>query len=220
MVSPFQNNPLTGIRGPFGVTIFRLDPFLGIIPISPVVTLDGNPDQITMDIVDSEDWSDEYSTTDNSLQDFSSASSNIHRELGTASWSGTLVGGQSLLSDTLVGQRRDLRKVDELRALARRKEIVMAVSPRISFVRCFITSLGGNWNPELGENSQVSISVKEARVVSPLGAQQTEPDLDELLTGNNRATDSGTQAPQDSGLDGTASSTPGGSPTAGQRVPA
>ena len=207
MVSPFQKNPLTGIRGKFGVTFFRLDP-TGTVPISRLVTLNGNPNQITIDIVDSEDWSETYETTDNALQDFSTATSNSHRNLETQDFTGTLVG-----AETLLGQRRDLRKIEELRTLAARREPVMVVSPRISMPKAFITALGGNWTPDLGDNSIVSISVKEARIVSPLTADRVVPDLAASATGNNRVTDAGSQAPQADGAGGTSTGVTGQAPT-------
>jgi hypothetical protein len=198
MISPFQKNPLGGTLGNIGAVFYRLLPN-GVTPVAEIVRLVGdhplsaNRNRMTMDIVDSEEWSQEYQATTNALQDFTDAQSNVHRALERATFTGTLVGDQQFAG--VFGIRRDLAKVEDIRAIADRLEPVMVISPRVSFAKAFITSISRTWSKDMGETSGVSISIVEARIVNPLAMDALEPDIPGMNTGNNRVTDVGSQAP-------------------------
>jgi len=92
------------------------------------------------------------------------------------------------------GLRSDLIKVENLEALADRREPIFVVSPRVSLPRAFIESISRSWNPAQGENTLVTISLVEARVVSPQSAAAVVPDVAASFTGNNSITKAGSQA--------------------------
>jgi hypothetical protein len=157
-------------------------------------------------MIDSEDGEITYSVTTNPLQDFSSASSNVHKELIRRNYSGTLIDGINLVGVGAVGisgipgigggLRNDLRKLAALEVIADRREPIMVVSPRRSFPHAWIEMIGDSWTPELGPNSLVTVSVIEARIVSPLQAGAVVPDIGSSLTGNNRSRSVGSQSAQ------------------------
>ena len=70
----------------------------------------------------------------------------------------------------------------------------MVVTPRGSLPRAFIENLQRTWSPELGENSLVSVSFVEARIISPLAPGELFPDVAALNTGNVSTTAQGGQA--------------------------
>jgi len=168
------------------------------VPIEPIgsVVPALSPATTALDVVDSEDTEQAYDITENALQDFSSASTNAHRALRRITISGTLVssldGGMGLRPQSPTF-RADLRRLAVLEAMAEAREPVMFISPRVSMARCFIGSIARSWNPELGDNSLVTISLVEARIVSPLVALAIAPDVAASATGNNAATQAGTQ---------------------------
>jgi len=205
MNTPFVKSPLGGLLGTRTVSFYRLDP-TGTVPIEPLGDLVPplGSDRVTFDMIDSEDGEQSYSVTLNPLQDFTSATSNIHREPKRRTFSGTLIGGVDV---ALVGafglagapglgggMRNDLRKLEVLEAMAERREPVMVVSPRKSFAKAWIEMIGDSWTPELGPNSMVSVSIVEARIVSPLAAGAVVPDVAASLTGNNRKASVGSQS--------------------------
>lgn len=207
MNTPFVKAPLSGVLGTRTVSFYRLDP-TGRIPIEPLGDLvpAQGADRVTFDMIDSEDGEVSFSVTTNALQDFSSASSNIHKELVRRTFTGTLIGGVNVagagsfgVSGAPIlggGSRNDLRKLAALVAIADRLEPIMVVSPRYSFARAWIEFIGDSWTPEIALNSSVSVSVVEARIVSPLRADAVVPDVASSLTGNNRKTSVGSQSTQ------------------------
>lgn len=205
MSTPFVKSPLGGLLGTRTVSFYRLDP-TGNVPIEPLGDLVPalGSDRVTFDMIDSEDGEQTYAITMNALQDFTSATSNVHREPKRRTFSGTLIGGVDV---ALVGSfglsgapglgggmRNDLRKLEALEAIAERREPIMVVSPRKSFPRAWIETIADSWTPELGPNSMVTISIVEARIVSPLQANAVVPDVASSLTGNNRKTSVGSQS--------------------------
>jgi len=198
MVQPYIESPLGGLLGVRTFTFYRLNA-AGTQRVEPIGDLISSisGDGIALDMVDSEDVDRSYQVTTNALQDFTSATSNVHRELQRITVSGTLVSSFDvgrLGSDIFKGLRSDLIKVEKLEALADRREPIFAVSPRVSLPRAFIESISRSWNPAQGENTLVTISLVEARVVSPQSAAAVVPDEAASLTGNNSITKAGSQA--------------------------
>ena len=198
MPNPFVKSPLGGILGVRNASFFRLDP-LTATPIAPLGDLIAPffPDKMSLDVVDSEDYERAYSVTDNPLQDFTSASSNVHKELERVTVSGTLVSSIDLGLLGSVGLpllRADLVKVSNLEVIADKREPILLVSPRVSMAKCFIESIIRSWSPDLGDNTNLTITLVEARIVNPLTAEATVPDVAGSFTGNNAAAAVGTQA--------------------------
>lgn len=198
MPSPFIKSPLGGILGVRSGSLYRLDP-TGTVPLSTVGEFVNpfDPQKFALDVTDSEDWSIPFQVTENPLQDFSSASTNVHKLLESVSVSGTMISSLDLgllASVGFPGLRADLVKFENLRALADKKEPVLFVSPRGSMPKAFIESVTLSWNPELGDNSLVTMSLREARIVSPLTAAAVVPDVEASFTGNNATKPVGTQA--------------------------
>jgi hypothetical protein len=156
-------------------------------------------------MIDSEDVQRNYLVTSNALQDFSNAQSNIHRDLIRHTYSGTLVSGVDIALIGSVGAggipgfgagiRADLLKIENLENLADRREPIMVVSPRVSLAKAFIESISRNWSPDLGDNTFVTVTVVEARIVNPLIADAVIPDVENSATGNNSVTEAGSQSP-------------------------
>lgn len=205
MVSPFIKSPLGGNLGARTGSFFRLDP-LGNVPVEPLLdllpALNGN--RITIDALESETEDLTFSITSNALQDFSTAQSNSHRELERVTVSGILISSIDLGLVGSVGLggipgfggglRADLLKIENLKNLARRREPVMYVSPRVSMAKAFIEAVSRSWDPELGENTIVSVSLVEARIVNPLIASSNVPDVEASATGNNGVKSVGAQS--------------------------
>ena len=198
MVQPFIKSPLGGILGARTATFYRLDS-TGTQPIEPLGDLipSVTSDRVGLDMVDSEDVDRSYMVTMNALQDFTSATSNVHKNPERLSLSGTLVSSVGLAlagSIGFAGLRADLIRVANLEELADARQPIMVVTPRISMPRAFIESISRSWNPAQGENTLITISLVEARVVSPITADNVIPDVESSATGNNRITEAGSQA--------------------------
>ena len=58
-------------------------------------------------------------------------------------------------------------------------------------------SIDRSWSPDVGENTIVTISLVEARIVNPLSAESVVPDVAASETGNNSATSIGNQIAQE-----------------------
>lgn len=205
MPEPFIQSPLGGILGVRSASFFRLDPS-GTSPIESLGDLVNpfNPNKVSFDITDSEDSERSFTVTSNALQDFRNASSNVHKELERITVSGTLVSSVDLGPLGSVGTggvlgfggslRADLLRIANLETIADAREPILFVSPRVSMPRCFIESISRSWTPDLGENTLVTITLVEARIVNPLAAAEIVPDVAASLTGNNEVTQLGTQA--------------------------
>ena len=115
MVQPFIKSPLGGILGARTMAFYRLDS-TGTQPIEPLGDLIPSltSDRIALDVVDSEDVDRSYSVTLNALQDFTSATSNVHKNPERITVSGTLVSSIDLGpvgSAGFAGLRADLIRV-------------------------------------------------------------------------------------------------------------
>lgn len=204
MVSPFIKSPLGGNLGARTASFFRLDP-TGTVPVELLIdlipALGGN--RITIDAIDSESQDSNYLITTNALQDFTSAQSNNHRELKRITVSGVLISSIDLALAGSVGiagvpgfgggLRADLLKVANLEALADRREPIMYVSPRLDMPKAFIENVSRSWDPDLGDNTIVSVTLVEARIVNPLLGDSATPDVEASATGNNATKGAGAQ---------------------------
>jgi hypothetical protein len=156
-------------------------------------------------MIDQEDFDLSFLVTENALQDFSSAQSNIHQNLDRMTVSGTLISSINLPLLGSVGtagipgfgggQRLDLTKYENLKELARRRRPIMVVTPRESMPKAFIGRISKSWNPATGDNTIITVDLVEARIVNPLLSSSAIPDVANSATGNNATTQAGTQSP-------------------------
>jgi hypothetical protein len=191
-------------------SIYRLARATGFqVPIEPVIDLvpGVSPNRVTMDIIDNEDVSLNYTVTQNRLQDFSNATTNVHKELKRFVISGVMVSTFQFPQPNPIGAsagfpglRLDLLRISNLETIADRKEPVMVVTPRFSLAMCFIESIRRPWTPDIGQNTPLTIACVEARIVLP-GQSSVIPDQAGQLPGNGQAAGGGNQA-------GTASNSP------------
>jgi len=221
MVKPFRDSPFGGNLGVRNAVIYRLNR-VGNSPVATIAEL-ANPfsaNKVGLDVVDSEAFSRAYTVTTNPLQDFTSATSNVHKDLMRITLSGTLIssidvpfigsiGVPGIPGGFGGGLRADLLKIRTLEAIADERRPVMIVSPRVSLARAFIESVDTNWSPDVGENTQVSISFVEARIVSPLLAENVPQDVGALANGNADVSSLGGQAPKSIGATASSSNVPG-----------
>lgn len=205
-MAAFTESPLGGLLGVRTASLYKLDEF-GVSPVEPIADLRPafTSNRVVLDMVDTEDVERNYAVTTNPLQDFTSATSNVHREPIRLTISGTLISGIDLPFVGSVGLggipgfggglRADLLRVANLEALADRREPIMVVTPRVSLPKAFIESIVRSWAPEQGENTLLTIALVEARVVNPLSADAAVPDVAGMFTGNNATAGAGSQAP-------------------------
>lgn len=204
-MATFQKTPLGGTLGLRTAAFYRVDSNSGL-PIAKIGDLLPalGPDRVTYDVIDSETVSQGFAVTTNALQDLSSATSNVHRDLIRVSLTGTLISSIDLGLIGSVGLggvpgfggglRTDLLKLANLEALADAREPIAVITPRLSLPLAFIESINRDWSPDIGENTIVSISLVEARIVNPLSAESEVPDVAASNTGNNSTTATGNQA--------------------------
>jgi len=211
-----------GMRMVQTCSIYRLTKVTGwTIPIEPLIDLipGVTPNRVTLDMIDSEDSQLNFSVTQNALQDFSTATSNNHGELETLSVSGIMTSSFQVASPVPIGPatvgafglRADMLRLENLRAIAKRREPVMVVTPRKSLAKAFIVSLSDPWTPDLGENTEVSMSFIEARIISPLIGQAV-PDSAAQIPGKNAESGGGIEAGAPSNSSAVPSGTTGSAP--------
>lgn len=207
MVRPYRESPPGGNLGVRNAVVYRLNRS-GSAPVATLIELANpfSPNKVGLDVVDSESFTESYSVTENPLQDFTSATSNVHKELIAFDLSGTIIssidipfigsiGVPGIPGGFGGGLRADLLKIRTLRAIANERMPVMVVSPRHSLDRAFIANVSDSWSPSDGENTQVTISFVEARIVSPLIADNVVQDVASLSNGNASVSSLGGQAP-------------------------
>ena len=206
MVSPVIKSPLGGNIGVRTGVFYRLN--AAGTPVASLLALANpfSPQKMGLDIVDSESGDITYTTTDHALQDRGTATSNTFKQLETLTIAGTLIssidipfvgsiGVPGIPGGFGGGLRADLLKLEIIKAIADEQEPIMYVSPRRTMGLAFITGISDTWSPDDGENTMVSISLKEARIVSPLNADGLVQDLASMATGNNATAGLGGQAP-------------------------
>jgi hypothetical protein len=224
MTRPFMESPLGGNLGVRTASFYRLNA-VGV-PVQLISDLDPSPsnDRVRLDMIDSESAPKVYTVTSNAMQDLSNASSNVHKELNRIDVTGTLISSLNLglIGSVGVGNlpglsspfRPDLMALVALIAMADRREPIAYFSPRNSMPLALIESISPPWDPSLGENTIVSISLVEARIVNPLTATDQVLDVANSLTGNNASTPAGSQSGRAVETQAvTQSSTPGVAPT-------
>ncbi len=197
---PFVKDALAGLLGRRTASFYRLN--AAGIPVQLISDLNPSPtpDRVKFDMIDSESAPLDFSVTTNALQDFTSATSNVHQEPRQVEVTGTITSTNDLfaigaVAGNVPGQpRRDLAVLANLEALAQRREPIMYSSPRGSLPKAFIANITPTWTPELGPNTIVSVTLIEARIVNPLNAKAQVPDIANSFTGNNALSAAGAQA--------------------------
>ena len=161
--------PFTGQLSVRTLIIYKLDP-LGIVPIEPIIDLvpglSGN--RITIDVIQSESYGQSYDVTDNVLQDFSFATSNIRKAPRLFSVSGVM---GSIIQSGIVNvvpfggvptpdnARADQRRLQNIKNLADARQPVAVYTPRHGFPQCVITSVDVPWDTAIGKNTQISLNI-------------------------------------------------------------
>lgn len=217
MTFPLVPSPLGGVLGASTASFFKLTPlgvpFEPLIDVVPGVT----PFRITFDMVDNENVTHSYDVTEHAVQTFFDVTSNVRKRLVKVAITGTLSAVPPLLPIGAIPVpgsflRLDLLRIQNLEALADSREPIMVVTPRFGLPKCIIADVSRNWNPGMGESSQVSIALTEARIVSPLTGI-TEADFPAQAPGNNAAQGGGQSATTDPGVSASAPPTDASGPT-------
>lgn len=166
---------VAGLPGAKRVMLYSLDPTL-TTPIIPVV-LDLLPTQaITpysagLDVAESVSKTTNYTITANPLLNFATTTSNAHKELETASVSGiisaTPIGGFLPPPPTFGIFRRDMLVAAVIENMAAQRRPILVVTPDWVMPRAFIESISRTADASDGEVVRLSITFREARVISP-----------------------------------------------------
>lgn len=183
----------------YTATVYRLDP-TGTTPLElladivPGIT----PLRTTFDMVDSESFTCEYDTTDHAVQAFGIVdfTSHVRKRLKSINITGTLGALLPLVlgppPPQLPGSPRlDVLRLRNLEAIADARQLIAIATPRVYLRRAIITNLQHNWSPGEKESITVSITVREARLVSPLTGDFVSPDYPAQTPGNNAASGGG-----------------------------
>lgn len=197
------SSALNGITKAEFASVYRLSRISGFqVPVVPIANFQPGltSNHVTIDVVDSEDVSVNFTITENTLQDFSNATSNVHKELERFSVTGVM--GSTIDARSFLGtgnilaarrQRLDLVRIKNFYTIANRMEPVMAISPRFSLAKCFIESISRPWSPDIGPNTELTVSFVEARILSP-GQSSAIPDYAAQLPGNGTPGGGGNQS--------------------------
>lgn len=196
-------NAMNGILKAEFASIYRLSRVSGFqVPVTSVANFQPGltSNHVTLDVVDNEDVSVTYTVTENTLQDFSNATTNVHRNLRRFSITGIMgstIDVRSFLgTGSIVSARRqrlDLLRIKNFYDIADRMEPVMAITPRFSLAQCFIESISRPWSPDIGPNTELSVLFVEARILSP-GQSAAIPDYASQLPGNGIPSGGGNQS--------------------------
>lgn len=199
MVFPLVESPLGGNLGATTASFFKLDP-TGTAALEPLIDLIPGitPLRITFDMVDNESATFDFDVTEHAIQDFLDVTSNIHKKLRQITISGTLGATPPLLpvpAPPIPGStaRLDLLRVKNLVALADQKQMIMFVTPRVSMAKGILVNVQQQWSPPDAESTRVGVTIREARLVSPLTGDLVAPDYPSQTPGNN-ATSGGGQS--------------------------
>jgi hypothetical protein len=172
-------------------------------PVQPLGELvEDSTDHIRLDMIDTESAPSTYTITQHPLQDLTDATTNNYRNLRRLELSGTwssieTIGRIATAGQVLTGRekRRDLLKLDQLIAMADKREAIMVTTPRTTIPLGMIESISDPWTPDLSENTLVTIVIVETRIVTPLTSSAVLPDIAASATGNNKPSSAGNQAP-------------------------
>lgn len=221
MPFPLVPNPLGGNLGATTCSVFLLDPVLHV-PLEPLIDLIPGltPLRVTLDMVDSEQVALEYRVTEHGIQALGDISAHIQKSLEQLTVTGTLAALPPLepfppppVPGSLL--RLDLLRIRNLRSIADRRAAVMVVTPRFAIPIAAITSIGPSWAPDMAESSQVSLTFRELRLVSPLIGDAVAPDYPSQTPGNNTTSGGGQSATQPVNQTATPPTVTGHSPTLG-----
>ena len=214
MVFPLVPSPLGGNIGATTASFFMLDP-TGTTALEPLIDLIPGitPLRVTFDMVDGEQITYNYAVTEHPIQSFLDITSNVHKQLERITINGTLQATpplQPFPPPPVQGgfTRLDLLRIRNLKNIADQRRPIMVVTPRYGLAKAFIENITANWSPELAESSKVSITVKEARIVSPITGDLV-PDFPEQAPGNNASEGGGQSSTSEVP---TTATEPGGSP--------
>ncbi len=220
MTWPLVPNPLGGNLGATTCSVFRLDP-LGVTALEPIADIVPglSPLRVTFDMVEGEQAIYEYDVTEHAIQSFCDVTSNVRKRLEQITITGFLGAMPPLLpmgaAPAPPGVRLDLIRMTNLKAIADSRSPVMVVTPRIGIAKAFIQLIQQGWSPAQCDSTQVNLTVREARLVSPLTGDLIAPDFPAQAPGNNAATGGGQAATTSTGQTATASGTTGVPPTVG-----
>jgi len=192
-------SPLAGILGLSTASFYKLDP-TGTVPIEPLADIipGVTPFRVTMSMIDNENYVQSYRVTQNTMQDFTDTTPNVHRELIMLTINGTLSSAPPMSLTGLpppptFGFRIDLLQMANLERMADERKPIMVITPRVSLATCFIQSIQRPWAPTNGESVPVIVSVLEARIASPFNVAAL-PDTSSLAAGNTQTTGGGEQS--------------------------
>ena len=201
-------NSLSGNLSVRTLSVFKLDPLL-LVPIEPItdITPGYSGNRVTIDVIEGESYGQSYNVTQNALQDFSFASTHIHRNPRTITVSGVMAGVKQFQANVIgsvllvavpdvTSSRADQTRFTNLKKLADSLLPVGVYTPRHAFPVCAITNLNAEWDPSTGENTRVSISFQEINIVSPLTGSFVS-DYDAAIVGNNAVQGGGQQTLSD-----------------------
>jgi len=170
----------TGLNGTLAVrtaSIYRLNKFY--IPIELITDLKPGlgTNRVTIDVIEGESYNQSYSVTDNVLQDFSFATSNIRRQPRVMSVTGVMASvlpNENASPSVAYGvpesnkNRLDLVRFSNLEKIASECQPVGVYTPRHAFSVCALLSIDASWDPNTGINTRLSINIKEIRIANPL----------------------------------------------------
>lgn len=193
---PALQGPLAGIISLFTASFYKLNP-AGTNAIEPIADLvpSVTPNRVALDMIDAENYAENYTVTQNVLQDFTNTTPNVHRELIQLQITGTFSAVGPLLPIGQVptfGFRFDLYRLNQLRAMAEARKPIMVITPRVSLPAAFFTSIQTNWNPAEGESIPMTVTLMEARLVGP-NTVAALADTVNMEAGNVQTTSGGTQ---------------------------
>lgn len=196
----------TGGKSYQTLVVYKLDP-TGTVPIEPLLdlTVGSNVNRITIDLIESENYQQTYSVSQNTLSNSSLATSHVTRNLKGLSVTGFLVPNPSMgisgilnpanliapISQILTkGEQLDRKRITILQSLADQGLPVGVYTPRWGIPRAFITSIACPWDPEVSQNSRIVLEFLEARIVSPVTGIFVD-DFTSQIPGNNQLTGGG-----------------------------
>lgn len=195
----FSASPLAGLLGLTTASFFKLDPS-NTVPVEPVADIVPGitPFRVTLSMIESENHTQSYRVTTNTLQDFTDTTPNVHRELIQLSITGFFSSAPPMSLTGLpppptFGFRIDLLQMANLERIADARKPIMVVTPRVSLAKCFIQSISRPWAPTDGQSTPVVINVIEARIASPFNVDVL-PDTAGLAAGNSQTTGGGEQS--------------------------
>lgn len=207
-VDTFRRSPYLGYRQGTTAVFYALNDLGNPVEELGSIVQDST-DHIQFDMIDAETSPTSYTVTQNPLQDLTDATTNNYRNPSrltlTGTWSsietignlatfGGVIGGnfEQLVTGTL--KRRDLLKLDQLKAMAEQRRPIMVSTPRTVLPTAFIESITDDWTPDLSENTVVRVELIEARIVTPLTSNAVLPDVAASATGNNVPSSAGNQS--------------------------